>query len=254
VDRPRERAAVRDEPFAHAYEMVNRALAAGSRAVGARVAFDGVGGDQLFQVSNVYFADLFRTLRWRALAREWRAKRMSGRGARTFFRWAVQPTLPDVMLHVAALLRGGRPLRGILERPVPPWMDSAFVRRHGLLERERQHTPRRTGGSPADHETMWYLTHPYFPRVFACVAAFALEAGADASSHSPPAVRGRTAPRAPRRSGSCGRRCAASSLSTYWRRARTGPGCPDITSTGRSASCTRQSFRKPSTNLSRWSD
>src|SRR5690606_4084438 len=61
VDRPVERAAERDEPFGHAFEMWHRSLARGSRGVGAHVAFDGVGGDQLFQVSEVYFADLLRS-------------------------------------------------------------------------------------------------------------------------------------------------------------------------------------------------
>ncbi|MBA3556935.1 MAG: hypothetical protein H0W29_19595, partial [Gemmatimonadales bacterium] len=53
LDRPDDRAAGRDEPFAHAFEMGNRALARGTRAMGSRVALDGVGGDQLFQVSPV---------------------------------------------------------------------------------------------------------------------------------------------------------------------------------------------------------
>ncbi|MGI9183246.1 MAG: asparagine synthetase B family protein [Longimicrobiaceae bacterium] len=182
LDRPHERAAARDEPFAHAFEMGNRALAEGSRQVGARVAFDGSGGDQLFQVTHVYLADLFRTLRWMRLAREWRLKGLRGTGPRNFFRWAVQPVLPWPLLSAAALLRGGRPLRGYLERPLPGWMDARFVRAHGLLERERRHTPPRGGGSRADYETLWYITHPYFPRVFAAVAGFALEAGVELRS------------------------------------------------------------------------
>ncbi len=182
LDRPQERAASRGEPFAHAFEMANRALAEGSRQVGARVAFDGSGGDQLFQVTHVYLADLFRTLRWMRLAREWRLKGLSGTGLRNFFRWAVQPVLPRPLLSAAALLRGGRPLRGYLERPLPEWMDARFVRTHGLLEREKQHTPPRNGTNRADYETLWYLTHPYFPRVFAAVAGFALEAGVELRS------------------------------------------------------------------------
>ncbi|HEV2131952.1 MAG TPA: asparagine synthase-related protein, partial [Longimicrobiaceae bacterium] len=182
LDRPQERAASRDEPFAHAFEMGNRALAEGSRQVGARVAFDGSGGDQLFQVTHVYLADLFRTLRWRSLAREWRLKGLSGTGPRNFFRWAVQPVLPPPLLSAATALRGGRPLRGYLERPLPEWMDARFVRAHGLLEREKRHTPPRSDRSRADYETLWYLSHPYFPRAFAAVAGFALEAGVELRS------------------------------------------------------------------------
>lgn len=179
---PQLRAAARDEPFAHAFEMPNRALAAGTRAAGSRVAWDGVGGDQLFQVSNVYLADLLRTGRWRSLAREWKAKGLTGSGARTFFRWAVQPNLPPPLLSAAALLRGGRPLLGHLERPFPTWMKADFVRAHALVERDRIHTPPLRGGSRAAYETHWYLTHPYFPRVFGVVADLALREGVELRS------------------------------------------------------------------------
>jgi asparagine synthase (glutamine-hydrolysing) len=179
---PAERAAARDEPFAHAFEMMNRALAAGSRASGARVAFDGVGGDQLFQVSEVYFADLLRAGRLRTLAREWRGKGLSGRGARTFFRWAVQPLLPHALLDAAAFLRGGRPLRGYLERTVPPWIDRRFAAEHGLAASERRAAPARRGRSPSAYETHWFLSYPYFPRAFAAVAGLALEEGVELRS------------------------------------------------------------------------
>lgn len=182
LDRPLRRAGLREQPFAHAFENCNRALAAGSRAAGARVALDGVGGDQLFQVSNVYLSDLFRTGRWSELAREWRLKGLSGGGFRSFFRWALQPLLPPLILQAAGTLRGKRPLRGQLQRPLPDWIDRAFLRRTGLVERERQHTPRRTGADRAAYETEWYLSHPYFPRAFACVHDFALAEGVEVRS------------------------------------------------------------------------
>ena len=174
LDRPAERAAARDEPLAHPFETGNRALAGGSRSVGAHVAFDGFGGDQLFQVSLVYLADLFRTGRWIRLAREWKEKGLK-REFRPFFRWAVQPVLPHPLLTGAKVLRGGRALRGYLERPVPEWIAPDFIRRHGLLERERMHAPARTGGSHAAYETHWYLAHPYYPRIAERVCSFALE-------------------------------------------------------------------------------
>ena len=178
LDRPEERAAARDEPLAHPFETGNRALAGGSRSVGAHVAFDGFGGDQLFQVSLVYLADLFRTGRWVSLAREWREKGLK-REMKPFFRWAVQPILPAPLLTAAKLVRGGRALRGYLERPVPEWIAPDFIRRHGLLERERLHTPARTGGSHAAYETHWYLTHAYYPRIAERVCSFALEKGVE---------------------------------------------------------------------------
>lgn len=181
-DHPLQRAAERDEPLAHAFEMFNRALAGGSRAAGARVAWDGTGGDQLFQVSNVYLADLLRTGRWRSLRREWRAKGMAGSGYRTFFRWAVQPNLPSPILPLATFLRGGRPLRDVLERPFPDWFAPRFLAEHGLRERERRSRLRRTGSSRAAHETRWYLAYAFFPRIFAYVARLALEAGVEIRS------------------------------------------------------------------------
>ena len=177
-----ERAAERDEPFAHVFETFNRALAAGSRAVDTRVAFDGSGGDQLFQVSPVYLADLFRTGRWLTLAREAKRRGFKRRDYRSLFRLAVQPVLPAPLLHLAQMVRGGRPLRGYLERPVPEWIDKDFIRRHGLREREQLHTPPRTGRDRAAYEMHWYLAHPFFPRVLSAVSGFAVEHGVEVRS------------------------------------------------------------------------
>jgi asparagine synthase (glutamine-hydrolysing) len=182
LDTAATRAAARDEPFAHAFEVGNRALAAASRETGTRVAFDGSGGDQLFQVTPVYLADLLRTFRWLDLRREWRRRQLTGSGFRTFFRWAVQPVLPAPALGALRLLAGREATRGYLERPIPEWIDPHFARVHDLVEREATHAPQRTGPGRADHETRWYLTHPYFPRVFSAVASFALEAGVELRS------------------------------------------------------------------------
>lgn len=182
LDVPAERAAVRDEPFAHAFEMWNRALARGSRAVGSHVALEGNGGDQLFQVSPVHLADLLRRGRLTTLARQWRAKGLAGTGFRNFFRWAVQPLLDPPLLHAAKVVRGGRPLVGYLERPAPPWMPERFVRANGLAERERGQTPERLGGSRSAYETRWYLTHGYFSKIFGVVAGVALEEGVEIRS------------------------------------------------------------------------
>lgn len=182
LDRPAERATERDEPFAHLYEMFNRTLAGESRRIGARVALDGVGGDQLFLVSSVYLADLLKSGRWLALAREWKALGYEGAGFRTFFRWAVQPALPPSLLQASRVLRGGRPLRAELRRRVPPWIAPAFAARHGLAEYV-QATPRpRRGESIAANESRWYFTDPFFPQVFGMMAAFALEEGVELRS------------------------------------------------------------------------
>jgi asparagine synthase (glutamine-hydrolysing) len=179
-DRPADRAAERDEPFAHAFEHWNRALARGSRSTEARVALEGNGGDQLFQVSLVYLADLMRRGRWLGLARECRARGV--RDARTLFRWAVQPSLPPIALQAATAIRGGRRLRPYLERAIPDWIDARAVQRHGLEERARVVRTRAPGESHAAAESRWYLTAPYFPRVFACVSALARDEGVELRS------------------------------------------------------------------------
>ena len=179
---PVERAAGRDEPFGHPFESWHRALARGTRSVGARVALEGVGGDQLFQVSDVFMADLLRTGRWTELAREWRGGRMSGAGGRAFFRWAVQPLLPKPALAAATMLRGGRPLHGYLERRLVPWIEQSFAKRHALQERERDFTPARRGSSRSAYEMEWYLTHPFFARIFASASTVSLEEGVEIRS------------------------------------------------------------------------
>ncbi|HJR65153.1 MAG TPA: asparagine synthase-related protein [Gemmatimonadaceae bacterium] len=176
----RQRAAHRDEPFAHAFEHWNRALARGSRAVDSHVALHGNGGDQLFQVSLVYLADLARSGRLLAMARECRARGV--RDARTLFRWAIQPLLSRAGLRAATALRGGRPLRAYLERDVPPWINADFARRNALHERARATPSRRRGESLAAFESRYYLTAPYFPRVYACVSGLAREEGVEVRS------------------------------------------------------------------------
>jgi asparagine synthase (glutamine-hydrolysing) len=181
-DRPAERAAERDEPFGHAFEMWHRSLARGSRAVGSRVAFDGVGGDQLFQVSEVYLADLLRSGRWLELRREWKAKKLGGSGFRSFFRQAVQPLMTEHAHDLAAAMRNGRGLVGYLERRAPSWLRTEFVSGHALDTRERHAALPHSRISCVRHETNWYLTYPYFPRVFGLASAMALEEGIELRS------------------------------------------------------------------------
>lgn len=174
-----ESAAQRDEPFGHVFEAWNRALIARSRGLGARVALDGNGGDQLFFTSNLYLADLLRQGRWRTLRREWKAK--GGTDPRDLFQYAVQPLLPPWMVDGLGWMRG-RPLRPTMERPLPPWIHPGFARAHGLAARERAHNPRPCGAGPAEREAYWYLTAPYFPRAYGLVSAFALEMGVELRS------------------------------------------------------------------------
>jgi asparagine synthase (glutamine-hydrolysing) len=182
LDRPAERAAERDEPFAHLYEMFNRRLARESASLGSHVALDGVGGDQLFLVSSVYLSDLLRRGRLFELVREWRAGGFTGSGFRSFFRWAIQPALPSSMLYAARFARNGRPLQGELRRRLPEWIEPEFAARHGLSEHVRALPRPRRGESIAATESRWYFTDPFFPAVFGMMASFALEEGVELRS------------------------------------------------------------------------
>jgi asparagine synthase (glutamine-hydrolysing) len=126
--------------------------------MGARVALDGNGGDQLFQVSS-RLPDLLRSARVLELAREWRAE--GGGGVRALYAAAVRPHLTD----------------GVPRRTVPAWIDPRIAK--GLAEREALHT--RVGGaaSLAARESRWYVTRPLFPRMSAALASFALEYGVE---------------------------------------------------------------------------
>lgn len=173
-------ATMRDEPLAHVYENWNRALARGTRALGARVAFTGYGGDQLFSLSDVYLSDLLVRGHWRTLAREWSVRRHWGR--RAFVRWAILPSLPASILQLSGLVRPGRPVRDYLDRPVPPWIDGRFAEVHGLEARERAFGVRQRAGRRAEGETSFYLGCPYFPRVYSLVSALALSHGVETRS------------------------------------------------------------------------
>ena len=168
-------AVARPEPFPHPFEVLNRTMSRETRALGARVVLDGGGGDQLFQVSSVYLADLFERFRWIRLAREWRARRA---GVRRMFKLSIQPTLPDAALRLATFLRGGRALSDTSdERRPPAWIRADAVRELALLERERRHLEAPRQLSRAARESHLYLTLPLFGRMAQYLGEFALEEG-----------------------------------------------------------------------------
>jgi len=173
-------AAERPLPWAHMYEHWNRALARCVREADGRVLLSGYGGDQLFQVSDIYLADLVWTLRWHRAYTEWRAK--GGRGFKSFFRWAIQPGMGPGLMGLATWLRRGTPLAGYMKRPIPEWIDADLVARSQLPEIERGHEPTRALRSRSEAEAHWYLTQPLFPQVNAEVCRFALEADVELRS------------------------------------------------------------------------
>ncbi len=176
-DRPVERALTRTEPFAHPYEMFNRALARTSRSEGARVALVGKGGDELFSTTSYYIADLLRRGRLVAFAREW--MRRPGKSVWSFVHYAVAPSLPLRVRKAAAVVRGGRPLHHYLDRVVPAWIRPDFLRKHRIVEHEEAHTPRVPRGGVSANEAHWALSYAFNARVFQEVADIALSEGVE---------------------------------------------------------------------------
>ncbi len=178
-DREEERAALKDEPYSHLYENWNSALAEGSFATGSRIALDGNGGDQLFQSSDIFLADLFRQGKWISLAREWPARKRGG--AKEFFARVVQPNLGPRALKLVEWRLGGRP-RHYLERPIPEWMNGGFVSRHDLVNRDLTFLARPLDTSFAEREIDWYFTCLFVSRAFARLSTMALEQGVELRS------------------------------------------------------------------------
>jgi asparagine synthase (glutamine-hydrolysing) len=172
----------RDHPFAHVYEHWNRALSQRARAsADARVMLDGIGGDQLFQVSDVYLAELFRTFQWGELAAQYRVKRTGSGSRREFYEAAIAPALPEGLQRRIAELHGLE-YRHYLERRVPIWFTEQFVREHRLLQREMAAQPRLPKGNMVRAESEVFLRFPFYPRVFAQLYGFALDEGVEMRS------------------------------------------------------------------------
>lgn len=181
LDRPASDAAARDEPLPHMYEFWNRELARGSRALGSRVALDGYGGDNLFQLSLVYLADLFRRGRWLELSREWRARRSAGR--RQLLRFTVQPLVPRPLWDLWHRLFGSEmTMHSHMERPIPPWISPDFVRRHDLVGRQRALLPRLGPGGYTEAEIRWYLAAPMMAHLSSHLAQLARQEGVELRS------------------------------------------------------------------------
>ena len=174
-------ASVRALPFAHVYEQWNRALSRRARASGARVILDGVGGDQLFQVSDIFLADLFARGQWIELARQWRTRDLRGLGA--FWEWAVLPAFPDAVANGLARARRFPVTPHYLLRLPPPWFRARFFAEHGVMADEAAHRPLLPPHDRVLAETHAFLRFPFFTRVVALLRGYAAEEGV--TLHSP---------------------------------------------------------------------
>lgn len=169
----------RAEPFAHAFEGWMTSLAVAARDAGARVVLDGSGGDQLFQVSPVFLADLVRAGRWRDARAEWRALGLGGAGWRRFARAGVLPLLPAAAWRAAGLLRG-RPIRGLRAGTVPSWIRRPW--RDELTARAELRLARRRGERESARESRWYFETSYSASVLAEQRAIVRRAGVEVRS------------------------------------------------------------------------
>ncbi len=173
------RAAVRDDPYAHTFEMMNRRLAQTSVSTGARVAFDGYGGDQLFHVSPAYLADLFARLQWRELRASLVAE--NRRGMRAFLRWCVIPWLPgDIFERIQKARK--RYVSGAQAMELPPWLVGPWREDARIKARTGSEPARRFLESPSGYESRWYVETPYFPRAVSWANAIATECGVEVRS------------------------------------------------------------------------
>ncbi|MDQ6887076.1 MAG: asparagine synthase-related protein [Gemmatimonadota bacterium] len=171
------RAAARDDVFAHPFENWQRAISRGSRAVGARVALQGIGGDELFAGTDLYLADYFRQGRWPTLMREWR-QRVRRYGFRYFAGQALVPSIPPTARRAIEAF-SGRTLPDPYAYHPPTWMRPDFIRRHALEERDLECTPTLERGTFAAQQLHECMTHPAFGVVRPPVYAFGVEEGVD---------------------------------------------------------------------------
>ncbi len=175
-----QRAAESDEPPAHLYERWNVALARGTRRLGARIALDGCGGDNLFQVSDVVMADALRRGRVSSAVRMARARRPLG--WRYLVRHALIPLAPAGMLRaLSRAVRRNVPLH-YMEMDRAHWVPDQFVRTHGLRERDLAVLDELEGNTHAQSENMAYVTLPALAWGGAYMRGVLLREGVEARS------------------------------------------------------------------------
>ncbi len=123
--------------------------------------FDGVGGDQLFQVSDVYLSELFTRGRWIALAQQLRQK-------------------PHVTLR--SVWRGTRRPQHHLLREAPFWFTARFLRTHDPVGHDTAAMPALPSSSSVLAETHAFLRFAFFARIVSTLRRFAMEEGVELRS------------------------------------------------------------------------
>jgi asparagine synthase (glutamine-hydrolysing) len=180
LDGLEDRAALTDEPPAHLYELWNRELARGTRVIGARIALDGCGGDNLFQVSDVVLADLLRTGHLIEFARLAWARRSAG--WKYVARAGALPLIPDAVVRASEKVAGRRIPRHYMEHAAAPWMRQDFVLAHGLRERALATLRSTRGANLAQTENMMYVSAPAWGWAGGYMRGALLQEGVEARS------------------------------------------------------------------------
>jgi asparagine synthetase B (glutamine-hydrolysing) len=174
-----ERAALRDDPFAHTFGPMNSALARCTRAAGARVALDGYGGDALFQVGYAWPADLLMAGELRAW---WRAMRPTGGQTwRSAVRWGVLPALPDWTWRLFDTVRS-RPLVRPFRYTIVPWLTSRTQSDLRELGWSGLDIRRRPGEGPGAFENRVGVIAPHFGRALAATRESTVPFGVEVRS------------------------------------------------------------------------
>ncbi len=166
----------RDDPMAHPFEAVQRRLAQVTRSLGARVAFDGNGGDFLFMASSAVLADHLRRGEVSRLVAAWR--QWGRNDVRDFLRACILPLLaPDTIDWIGAVR--GRPLHGFWDFTAPDWLRLTA----GLSRALRPPVSARLAGEgAAAFEARYLLTNPLLWRLASATHAFAWDEGVELRS------------------------------------------------------------------------
>ena len=174
-----DRAAVRDDPFAHTFGPMTSALARSTRAAGARMALDGYGGDALFEVIRGWVADLLMAGEFRAW---WRALRPAGHETwQSVVRWGILPALPEWTWRFFDTLRS-QPLDRPFEYAMVPWLTSRMRNDLTELDWTGLDIRRRPGEGPAAFECRSGVIAPHFGRALAATRESTVPFGVEVRS------------------------------------------------------------------------
>lgn len=142
-----------DEAFAAPNLYLHWALYGAARSCSVRALLDGIDGDTTVSHGLEYLAELTRGANVVTLSRELRAlsRRYNKSARRLFWRFGVQPLIPESLHRVTGFIRG---------RKAPAWMASTvmkpeFARRVGIVERVEASERKRRQPARSAREAHW---------------------------------------------------------------------------------------------------